>query len=75
MTERLRRVNYGKLETESSVDDPKAHMTPWTIKLNQFIVLDTELLDFVCLETKTTYRTWSASKKAASFAHEHTPRS
>jgi hypothetical protein len=52
MTERFRRVNYGKLEIEVTVDDPKAYHTRWTIKLNQFIVLNTELLDFVCLENE-----------------------
>jgi len=52
MTERFRRVNYGKLEIEVTVDDPKGYMAPWTIKLNQFIVLNTELLDFVCLENE-----------------------
>jgi hypothetical protein len=52
MTERFRRLNYGKLEIEVTVDDPKAYRSPWTIKLNQFIVLNTELLDFVCLENE-----------------------
>jgi hypothetical protein len=52
MTERFRRVNYGKLEIEVTVDDPKAYTAPWTIKLNQLIVLNTELLDFVCLENE-----------------------
>ena len=52
MTERLLRVNYGKLEIEVTVDDPKAYTAPWTIKLNHFIVLNTELLDFVCLENE-----------------------
>jgi len=52
MTERFRRVNYGKLEIEITVDDPKAYAAPWTVKLNQFIVLDTDLLDYVCLENE-----------------------
>jgi len=52
MTERFRRVNYGRLEIEVTVDDPKAYTKPWTIKLNQFIVLNTDLLDFICLENE-----------------------
>src|SRR5712691_1522597 len=52
MIERFRRVNYGKLEIEITVDDPKAYTAPWTVKLNQFIVLDTDLLDYVCLENE-----------------------
>ena len=52
MTERIRRVNYGRLEIEITVDDPKAYTAPWTVKLNQDIVLDTELLDYVCRENE-----------------------
>ena len=31
MTERFRRVNYGNLEIEVTVDDPKAYTKPWTV--------------------------------------------
>ena len=48
----IRRVNYGKMEIDVTVNDPKAYKVPWTISLNQFIALDTELLDYVCLEKK-----------------------
>ena len=56
MTERFRRVNYGKLEIEITVDDPKAYTAPWTVKLNHFIALDTELLDYICLENEKDAR-------------------
>jgi hypothetical protein len=52
MTERIRRVNYGKMEIEITINDPKAYTQPWTVKLNHFIVLDTELLDAICLENE-----------------------
>jgi len=48
MTERFRRVNYGNLEIEITVDDPKAYTAPWTVKLHQLIVLNTELLEYFC---------------------------
>ena len=57
MTERIRRVNYGRLEVEVTVDDPKAYTKPWTVKLNQILMLDTDLLDYICLENEKTYRT------------------
>ena len=50
VTERFRRINYGNMEIEVTVNDPKAYTKPWTVKLNQFIVLDTELLDYYCVE-------------------------
>ena len=52
MTERLRRPNYGTLEIELTVNDPKAYTRPWTIPLKQSIVLNTELLDYICLENE-----------------------
>ncbi|HEY7333800.1 MAG TPA: hypothetical protein VH639_02875 [Bryobacteraceae bacterium] len=50
ITERFRRVNFGRMEIEIAVDDPKTYTKPWTITLNQTIKLDTDLLDFVCNE-------------------------
>jgi hypothetical protein len=52
VTERFRRLNYGNMEIEVTVDDPKAYTKPWTVKLNQYIVLNTELLDYICLENE-----------------------
>jgi len=52
MTERIRRPNYGNLEIEITIDDPKAYTAPWTVKLNEPLVLDSELLDYYCLENE-----------------------
>jgi hypothetical protein len=52
MTERFRRVNFGRMEIEITVNDPKAYTKPWTVRLNQIIKLDTDLLDFVCNENE-----------------------
>lgn len=52
VTERLRRPAFGKLEVEITVDDPKAYRVPWTIKLNQPLAPDTELLDYICAENE-----------------------
>jgi hypothetical protein len=48
MTERFRRVNYGRLEIDVTIDDPKVYTKPWTVTLRQRIVLNTELLDYHC---------------------------
>src|SRR5579862_1356304 len=50
--EKFRRPNYGTLEIEMTIDDPEAYMKPWTIPIKQEIVLDTELLDYICLENE-----------------------
>ncbi len=56
LTERFRRPNYGSLEIELTVDDPKAYTKPWTVTLKQAIMPDTELLDELCLENEKSYR-------------------
>src|SRR5271170_354551 len=48
IAERFRRIDFGHMEIGITVDDPKAYTKPWTVKLNQVIALDTDLLDFVC---------------------------
>jgi hypothetical protein len=50
ITERFRRVSYGTLEIEVTVNDPKTFTKPWTVKLNQRLMPDTELIEFVCAE-------------------------
>jgi len=52
ITERFRRPNFGNLEIEMTVDDPKTYTKPWTVKLKLTIKLDTDLLDYVCLENE-----------------------
>jgi hypothetical protein len=52
MTERFRRVNYGNLEIEVTVDDPKTYTRPWTVTLKHTLALDTEMLDYMCLENE-----------------------
>ncbi len=50
--ERIRRPDYGHLEIEVSVDDSKAYTKPWTVTLKQNVVVDTELVDEICLENE-----------------------
>ena len=52
LTERYRRVNYGRLEIDVTLDDPKVYTRPWTVTLTQLIVLDTELLDYHCMDNE-----------------------
>jgi len=56
VTEKFRRLNYGTLQIELTVDDPKAYTKPWSIKVTQIIAPDTELLDYICLENERDVR-------------------
>jgi hypothetical protein len=55
MTERMRRPSYGTLELEVTVDDPNVYTRPWTVSMPRAIVLDTELIDEICLENENSY--------------------
>jgi len=50
--ERYRRPDFGHLEIEVTIDDPKAYTKPWTVAVHQHIMLDTELIEFVCQENE-----------------------
>jgi len=50
--ERFRRPNLGTLEIDVTIDDPKAYTRPWTVRVNQRLLADTELIEFVCLENQ-----------------------
>ena len=50
VTERFRRPNFGSLEIQVTVDDQKAFMKPWAVTNNDRIMLDTDLIGFICNE-------------------------
>jgi hypothetical protein len=50
--ERIRRPDFGHLQVEVTVDDPKAYTKPWTVTLKQRLAVDTELVDEICLENE-----------------------
>jgi len=50
--ERFRRPDYGHLEIEVTIDDPKAYTKPWTVTVYQRLLPDTELIEFVCQENE-----------------------
>jgi hypothetical protein len=52
VTERFHRLNYGTMELEVTVDDPKAYTKPWTVRFTQRLMPDDELIEFVCQENE-----------------------
>jgi hypothetical protein len=51
-TERFRRPTFGRLEIDVTVDDPKSYTRPFTVRINQQILVDTELIEFICNENQ-----------------------
>ena len=48
ITERLRRRDFGHMEFEITIDDPKAFTRPFTIKAERLLAADTDLLEDYC---------------------------
>jgi hypothetical protein len=56
MIERFRRVNFGNLEIEVTVDDPKAYTKPWSVTVKQLLTPDSEMIEFICAENEKDVR-------------------
>jgi hypothetical protein len=51
-TERFRRPTFGKLEIDLTVEDPKAYTKPFTVRINEQVMADDELIEFICNENQ-----------------------
>ena len=51
-TERFRRPTFGKLEIDLTIDDPKAYTKPFTVRINQQVMVGDELIEFICNENQ-----------------------
>jgi len=56
ITERLRRPDYGHLDVEVTVDDPKTYTKTWTTTVHESLQLNMEMIDEVCLENEQSVR-------------------
>jgi hypothetical protein len=50
--ERFRRKDFGHLEAQITIDDPKAYTKPWTVTMNFLLLPDTEILENICENEK-----------------------
>jgi hypothetical protein len=49
--EHFRRRDFGHIDVQITIDDPKAYTKPWNVHL-QFTLADTELIEYVCDENE-----------------------
>jgi hypothetical protein len=47
-TERFLRRDFGHLEAQVTIDDPKAYIKPWTISIQLAFMPDTEMIEDMC---------------------------
>jgi hypothetical protein len=50
--ERFRRPSVGQLEIDVTIDDPKAYTEPFTVRVNHRLLVDEEIIEFVCNENE-----------------------
>jgi hypothetical protein len=52
MVERFRRRDFGHMDVEVTLDDPKMYTKPFTIKFSERLLPDNDLLEYVCEENE-----------------------
>jgi hypothetical protein len=52
ITERIRRPDFGHLEVEVTIDDPRTYTKPFSIRYTQTLVPDTDILEYICTENE-----------------------
>jgi hypothetical protein len=51
-TEKIRRPTYDHLQIDFTVEDPKAYTKPWTVRVDQRLIVDQDLIEFECNENQ-----------------------
>ena len=66
MTERWRRLNYGTVQIDVTIDDAKAYTRPFSVRAHNRLMLDgaldAELIEFICQENNRAPSSWSGSR-------------
>ena len=51
-TEKIRRLAYDHLQIDLTLEDPKAYTKPWTVRIDQRLIVDQDLIEFECNENQ-----------------------
>ena len=51
-TERFRRPTFGHLQIDITLEDAKAYTKPWTVRVDQRVLVDEEPIEFICNENQ-----------------------
>jgi hypothetical protein len=52
LTERFHRMDFGHMEVQLTINDPETYTQPFTIKLKQHLLPDSDLLESYCAENE-----------------------
>jgi len=50
--ERFHRRDFGHMDLELTIDDPKMYTKPFTVKATEVLVPDSDVLEYVCAENE-----------------------
>ena len=50
VTERFHRLDFGHMNLQITIDDPKDYTQPWTVSYPITLMPDTSLLEYICAE-------------------------
>jgi hypothetical protein len=53
--ERFRRPNFGSMQIDITIDDPKAYTMPFTVRVNHRLSPDTEMIEFICQDRDASH--------------------
>jgi hypothetical protein len=56
VTERFHRRDFGHMDLQITIDDPKAYTKPWTVTEAMVLLPDTDLIEYVCNENEKDLR-------------------
>jgi hypothetical protein len=50
--ERFRRLDFGRLDIEMTIDDAEYYTRPWTVTVHKALMVDDELIEWMCENEK-----------------------
>jgi hypothetical protein len=50
--ERFRRIDFGHMDLELTINDPKTYTKPFTVKAREVLIPDSDVLEYVCTENE-----------------------
>lgn len=56
VTMRFHRRDFGHMNIQITIDDPKAYTKPWNVAVEATLQTNTELMEFICLENEKDVR-------------------
>jgi hypothetical protein len=73
LQERFRRVDFGHMHVDLTIDDPGAYARPWVVPIDMVLNPDTELLESICNENERDTRAATTTRGTAPRVNRERP--